>query len=212
MLRLEAQFNITMEYIDIGGGFPSKNRLKGIYLPPEVAVPDINEFAEAIASALEAALPPAKFPMLYLETGRHVVDESGFLITSVIAEKPLPGGTNGYFLDAGVNYLYTSSWYNFNVTPAVRLDASPESCTLYGPLCMNIDVVEESVALPPLPIGTPLVISPVGAYNVTQWMQFIMYRPNVVMIMEDGSVEIIRRKEKLEDIVGCESIPDKLKF
>ena len=114
-------------------------------------------------------------------------------------------------MDAGVNLLYTSTWYNFNISPAVDLGGVPEACTLYGPLCMNIDVVEESAYLPPMPIGTPLVLHPVGAYNATQWMQFITYRPAVVMVMEDGKVELIRRREELQDVIGPEVIPEQLK-
>ena len=43
-------------------------------------------------------------------------------------------------------------------------------------------------------------------------MQFIEYRPNVVMVMEDGTVEIIREKEDLTDIERREKLPDKLKL
>lgn len=212
MLHIEMETGCDIEYLDFGGGFPSKSRLKGIYLPPEVAVPDIDDYAEAISNALAESLPAGRYPRIYFETGRHVVDEAGSLITSVIGQKQLPDGNSGYFLDAGVNMLYTGTWYNYNIAPAVDTGGVPEACTLYGPLCMNIDVVAESTYLPPLPVDTPLVMWPVGAYNVTQWMQFITYRPAVIMIMEDGTTEIIRRKEVLQDVTGPEVIPEKLKF
>jgi len=77
---------------------------------------------------------------------------------------------------------------------------------------MNIDVIDESILLPRLRRGEKLVISPVGAYNVTQWMQFIRYRPKVLMVTEDGSVEIIREKEDLSDIERREILPEKLKL
>ena len=85
-----------------------------------------------------------------------------------------------------------------------------ENYTLYGPLCMNIDVVSQAVSLPDLPIGSQLVLNPMGAYNVTQWMQFITYRPACVMIMLDGTTEIIREREVLKDVMSCEKIPEKL--
>ena len=56
----------------------------------------------------------------------------------------------------------------------------PEATVLYGPLCMNIDVLREQVQLPPLSVGDRVVFRNVGAYNVTQWMQFITMRPAVV--------------------------------
>ncbi|MBU4486387.1 MAG: diaminopimelate decarboxylase [Candidatus Delongbacteria bacterium] len=211
MRRIEKEFEISISYLDFGGGFPSNNKLKGTYLPPEVAIQPIENFIDAIADTLLEELEPKEYPDVYLETGRAIVDEAGWLITTVDAIKRLPDGTKSYIIDAGVNLLYTSSWYNYKVEIDRELHGAYENSIIYGPLCMNIDVVVESAFLPPLPKGTRLILSPMGAYNVTQWMQFIRYRPAVALIMEDGTVEEIRRIETLEDIVGPESIPDKLK-
>ena len=86
-----------------------------------------------------------------------------------------------------------------------------EETTIYGPLCMNIDVLREAIAFPLLKKGDQFVIKRIGAYNMTQWMQFITYRPNVVMIDTSGKVHVIREKEKLENIIGNEKVPDHLK-
>ena len=45
------------------------------------------------------------------------------------------------------------------------------------------------------------------AYNITQSMQFIGLRPAVVLIRLDGSVNVIRRREKLIDIENAEQVP-----
>ncbi|NPA79433.1 MAG: diaminopimelate decarboxylase [Thermotogae bacterium] len=210
--RIEDEYDFKIEYIDVGGGFPSRNRLKGIYLPPDVAVPPIDEYAERITTALLSSLRPGDYPKLILESGRAIVDESGFLITTVHASKRLPDGRRGYVLDAGVNILFTAFWYHFNVEIDREVQGAAEPCILYGPLCMNIDVVDDRAYLPPLPRGTRLILSPVGAYNVTQWMQFIRYRPAVVLVGEDGKVELIREAESLEDIVRRERLPERLKL
>ncbi len=210
MFDIENRFNVSIEYLDLGGGFPSKNKLKGTYLPSDVVTPEIDEYAEKICDTLMRLLPANKYPKLILETGRHIVDEAGFLLTTVFAQKQLSSGVKSYFVDAGINLLYTSTWYNMNIQPAVETKGTPEPVVIYGPLCMNIDVLAESIYMPPLPTGTPLVISPVGAYNVTQWMQFITYRPAVAMVYADGSYGLIRRREKLEDITGPEIIPEHL--
>ena len=55
-----------------------------------------------------------------------------------------------------------------------------------------------------------LFIQPVGAYNIVQSMQFITYRPAVVMIRTDGSCDIIRRKEGLEYVEAQEQLPETL--
>jgi diaminopimelate decarboxylase len=210
--EVEDNFGFKIEYIDIGGGFPSKNKLKGTYLPPDVLVPSVDEFAEKITEALYSNLRPGDFPKLILETGRAIVDEAEYLITTIFASKRLPDGRRAYIADAGVNILFTAFWYKFNIEIDREIQGVNEPAVIYGPLCMNIDVIDEGSMLPPLERGTRLIFSPVGAYNNTQWMQFIEYRPNVVMIMEDGTVEVIREKEDLTDIERREKLPDKLKL
>jgi len=157
-------------------------------------------------------LRPGDFPKLILETGRAIIDEAEYLITTIFASKRLPDGRKAYIADAGVNILFTAFWYKFNIEIDREVQGTNEPSVIYGPLCMNIDVIDDGTMLPPLERGTRLIISPVGAYNNTQWMQFIEYRPNVVMIMEDGSVEIVREREDISDIERRERLPEKLRI
>jgi len=52
-----------------------------------------------------------------------------------------------------------------------------------------------------------VVIGHVGAYNVTQWMQFITERPNVVMVSAKGETALLRRAEGLEAMMALEEMP-----
>ena len=146
-------------------------------------------------------------PELILETGRAVVDEAEWLISSVVANKRLPDGRRGMVVDAGVNIMFTGFWYNHEVRAAHAVEGIPEETVIYGPLCMNIDVMRQSIKLPPLKTGDLLTFWPVGAYNNTQWMQFISLRPAVVMVRSDKRVEIIRQAESLLDVNGPECLP-----
>jgi diaminopimelate decarboxylase len=212
MEATERDTRCSIEYLDIGGGFASRNALQGVYLPPEQMVPGFEQYAEAITDALLDATrgrvaAGKSLPVLVLETGRAVVDDAETLVTSVVGNKRLPDGRRAAILDAGVNVLFTAYWYNHEVRPLRPLDGIAEETVLYGPLCMNIDVVRASVMLPPLSIGEPLAIRPVGAYNNTQWQQFIQYRPAIVMVTESGKVEVIREAERLETINELERVP-----
>jgi len=198
--EVEQEFGCNIEYIDLGGGFASKSNLKGIYQSAEVVVPTADDYAQAITDAIYALNKSEKLPKLYLETGRHLIDEAGFLLTSVWGYKRFPDGKKGYILDAGVNLLYTSTWYNFNIELDKKYDGDNEPSMLNGPLCMNIDIIEENVMLPPLDRGSVLSISPVGAYNYTQSMQFIRYRPAVVLIDNESNVKVIKEADDLETV------------
>jgi diaminopimelate decarboxylase len=148
--------------------------------------------------------------LLLLETGRALVDEAGFLITSVLSVQTSADGGRALIVDAGVNLLYTANWYRMNIDPAQEVSGPMSKTIVYGPLCMNIDVLRDDAPLPAVNAGQQLVIHPVGAYNITQSMQFITYRPRVVMIGADGSVDIIRQRETLESVEALEEVPDRL--
>lgn len=238
-----------IEYLNLGGGFASKARLHCQYLPPEQVTPPFERYAEAICDTIQDLWPTTeKLPRLYLETGRALVDEAGWLISTVVAVKkrsmPDAGleqslaahgktshglaqslaahgkashtmhtvdARNAVVLDAGVNLLYTTAWYQPTILPAKPSSEPLAATTVYGCLCMNIDVIREEAPLPGLTTGDQVVMHPVGAYNVTQSMQFIAYRPAVVMIDEAGGPQLIRRKEDLRYVQEMEEVPAHLR-
>jgi len=210
--NIQKKYNYSIKYLDLGGGFASKNTLKGSFLPGADISPTFDDFAEAITTALiNSPIDPQNLPLLILETGRALVDESGFLIGSVIANKRLSTGKRATIIDVGVNIMFTSFWYEHKITPAQDFTHYTEDTILYGPLCMNIDVIRENINLPLLNKGDNVVIHFVGAYNMTQWMQFITLRPKVVMIDLQGKPHVIRDNETNDTIVSLEKIPDHLK-
>ncbi len=209
--RTDRKHNVMVKYIDIGGGFASRNTLKGAYYQGRDIVPGFDDYAEAIVSALvNSEIPSSKLPVLVLETGRALIDEAGFLLGTVIANKRLSDGRRSLIVDTGVNILFTSFWYEHEIHPARQTSDHLEETTIYGPLCMNIDVVRDAVAFPLLRKGDHFVLKRTGAYNMTQWMQFITYRPKVVLIDINGKPHIIRESEELQTIRGQERIPDHL--
>jgi len=210
-VRIQQKFSKRIHYIDLGGGFPSPNNLKGAYLPGTDLVPPLDEYAEAISSALlNSTLDTNDLPLLILETGRALVDQAGYLLGTVIANKRLTSGKRATILDVGINLLFTSFWYNHKVTPAQDFSDYREDMELFGPLCMNIDVIRENIQLPTMKKGDQVVIQNVGAYNMTQWLQFITLRPNIVMIDGDHKTHVIRQSETVEYINSMEKIPEHL--
>ncbi|HNW73141.1 MAG: hypothetical protein PHP04_13905 [Bacteroidales bacterium] len=210
-LALEQKFKHEIRYIDMGGGFASKNTLKGSYLPGSDTNPSFNDFAEAITTALiNSNFQKDKLPLLILETGRALIDDAGFLLGTVISNKRSSTGRRNTIIDVGINILFTSFWYDHKITPAQSFTQYTEDTCVYGPLCMNIDVVRESTSLPLLNKGEHVVIHNVGAYNMTQWMQFIKFRPNVVLIDMDEKPHLIREKESISNLNDLEQVPPHL--
>jgi diaminopimelate decarboxylase len=208
---VQQKYDHEIKYIDMGGGFASRNTLKGAYLPGQDTNPHFDDFAEAISSALiNSDYRPKTPPLLILETGRALIDDAAWLLGTVIANKRLSDGKRTTIVDFGVNVLFTSFWYEHRISPAQPFTAYTEDTVVYGPLCMNIDVIRENVSMPLLNKGDQVVVHSVGAYNMTQWMQFITLRPKVIMIDTEGRPHVIRQNEVLENLSSLEQIPPHL--
>lgn len=209
-INIKKELKLEMEYLDIGGGYPSRNSLHTQLMPGDTIAPPIEQYAETICSVINRKSGDFKNPpRLILEPGRSVVDECMHLLTTVVAVKERSSGNRAVIVDAGVNLLSASTYYRYEMASDRNSSEAMEEVDIYGALCMQIDVLRKSVRLPVVKTGDIITISKVGAYNFTQSMQFIYPRPAVVLLNE-GKAAIIRRKEKYEDIKGPEIMPARL--
>jgi diaminopimelate decarboxylase len=210
-LVIEREFDNRILYIDMGGGFASLNNLKGAYHSAADTTPGFDQYAEAITGALNrAGFDPENLPMLILETGRALVDDAGYLAGTVLATKRLMDGRKALIFDFGVNLLFTSFWYDHFIHPAQEMTDTTEDAVVYGPLCMNIDMLRDQMQLPLLKKDDHIVVTRVGAYNMTQWLQFITYRPNIVLIGTDHLPHLIRKAETIDAFTQYELTPHHL--
>ena len=203
--------------VDVGGGFPSENAIKPEYDLPggsrrqgDFWRPYADEICSSILDARELF---GGRPRLILEPGRAVVDSSTQLLTTVVAKKHADNEATSVIVDAGVNLLPTTVYYDH---PLTRVSAGRESRSrgrsydVYGPLCMQTDILRRNVAAAQIDVGDVLMVSHVGAYCHSQSMQFIETRPATVMLTDQGPVEI-RRRETWRDVFALDRVPDHLR-
>ncbi len=209
-LRLERELDVEIAHLDLGGGYATRNTLHNTMLPGEAVCATPEEYAAAITAPLRKAADQFKKPpRLFLEPGRILVDEAATMITTVCAVKRISGQQKAALVDCGVHVLPTAYWYDHEVHPVEDHGFGVEDYKLVGPLCMQIDVLRQSVKLPALRAGDMLVIRDVGAYNFSQSMQFIYMRPNYVFAHE-GGVSVVRGVESDQDVRGQECLPQHL--
>lgn len=209
-VRIRESLGIELTYLDIGGGFPSANTLQAQLMPGETITPTPDQYAEVVCDTLQEGV---KFfdepPRLIMEPGRSVVDESMSLLSRVVAVKERENGSRFAIIDAGVNLLPTAYYYKHAISSDRDASQGMEQIDVFGPLCMQIDVIRKGAMLPIVHTGDILTIKNVGAYNFSQSMPFIFTRPAVVLIHE-GTVELLRRAETFDDIKGLECVPPRL--
>ncbi len=205
--QLERELDITIEHLDLGGGYATRNTLHDTMLPGEAVSSTPEEYAAAITGPVRRAAAQFKQkPRLFIEPGRILVDEAAAMITTVRAVKRMTGQQKAALIDCGVHILPTAWWYDHEIRPVEDGGQGLEDYRVVGPLCMQIDVVRKSVELPALKCGDLLVIRDVGAYNFSQSMQFIYMRPNYVLA-HAGGVDVIRRREEDEYVRSEERLP-----
>ncbi len=210
-LLIRDKVGVGVAVLDMGGGYASSNTLRGQMIPGSGTSPTPAMYAEALTEPLIRARDKHDFePMLVLEPGRAMVDECGDMLTSVTSVKPLLGGGRAAIIDAGVNVIPTAYWYDHEVVPVNCSARHTERVKVFGPLCMQIDVIRPEAVLPSPRVGDVYCLRRVGAYNFSQSMQFIYTRPSYLLSLE-GEIHVIRPSESTEDVIGHETIPDILR-
>ena len=165
---------------------------------------------------------------LLLEPGRSVISDAGICLTTVRNKKqrPVSGSSliphpsslpNDVWLltDAGFNILLsmeTYKWY-YHLISAERTDKSHSfPYKVAGPLCDGGDVyfdIEGENRLPPYRLlpkdvqpGEVLALLNCGAYSLAQASQYNgRFLPPVVLIRENGEVELIRKRDGFDDLI-----------
>ncbi len=163
---------------------------------------------------------------LLLEPGRSIIADAGICLTSVRNHKVRPVAeatdhrplTTDHWLltDAGFNILLsmeTYKWYYHLISADRSGEGHNFPYKLAGPLCDGGDVyfdIEGHRRLPDhrlLPQnvqpGQILALLNCGAYSLAQASQYNgRFLPAVVLIKNDGSVEVIRKRETFDDLIS----------
>jgi len=209
-LKIKEKLGIEVNYLDIGGGFPSSNTLHSQLMPGETMSPTPDQYADVICDIISKKADEfSEPPLLILEPGRSIVDESMVLLSKIIAVKERENKSRFAIIDAGVNLLPTAYYYKHTISSNRNAPDKMEQVDIFGPLCMQVDVIRRNISLPRIQTGDILTIKNVGAYNFSQSMPFIFPRPAVVLVNNDR-VEVLRRAETFDDLKGLEKVPERL--
>jgi diaminopimelate decarboxylase len=183
-----------IRWVNAGGGF-------GIAYGAR-AVPSPADYAAAILPAvggLEAEL--------VLELGRYLVGPAGCLLTRLLYRKER-GGRALAIVDAGMTDLLRPALYEaeHRIVPLEEPDLDRVRPTdVAGPICESSDFLGRERPLPPLEPGALLAILDAGAYGMAMASHYNSHpRPAEVWITEGGSVELIRRRETIDDLLAVE--------
>lgn len=194
--ELLIKHGVELEFIDLGGGI-------GIPYKPSQRAIDINIISNQIKEKYfnliqKSNIKPFK---IFLETGRLVIGPHGYLVSKVRHIKESYKTYVG--LDSSMADLMRPGMYGSYHHISVLGKESVNEIEKYdvvGSLCENIDKFAINRELPKLTKNDVVVMHDVGAYGRSKVFNFNgKLRPAEFLLKLDGSFEMIRRAETVED-------------
>jgi diaminopimelate decarboxylase len=182
---------------DLGGGL-------GVRQSHDETYPEPQDFAGALVGRVRAAWPePVR---LILEPGRSLVGRAGLTLYRVGIVKPADGVTyvavDGGMSDNPRPQLYASRYEALLANRADEPAARP--FRIAGKHCESGDVLIDSVVLPEPRRGDLLAVPATGAYTLAMASNYNGVARPAAVLVGDGSAELIRRRETLEDLLRFE--------
>ncbi len=196
VVEISSNLGIKVELVNFGGGI-------GIpYLPGEEAV-DLFNLSKGIKKVYEQkivanGLHPLKLAM---ESGRMITGPYGYLVATVLHKKEIYKNYVG--LDACMANLMRPGIYGayHHITVLGKEDWPHGSIyDVTGSLCENNDKFAINRKLPMVEIGDILVMHDTGAHGHAMGFNYNgKLRSAELLLKADGSVELIRRAETIDD-------------
>jgi diaminopimelate decarboxylase len=140
-------------------------------------------------------------PRLYMESGRYMSGPHGALVVTAINRKDIYRTYIG--VDACMSALMRPGMYGayHHITLPQKLGQKTAGpVDVVGSLCENNDKFAIQRGLPAIVDGDILVIHDTGAHGHAMGFNYNgKLRPKELLLRADGSVELIRREETVED-------------
>lgn len=201
ILNIAEQFE-DLDFIDFGGGFgipyhkqEGQRRL------------DIKSLGDELSEVMmQWSAKYGKKVLFKIEPGRYITAECGVLLGMVHAVKQNNGlcfaGT-----DIGLNALIRPAMYDshhdievYKNLPKAVVEYKP--ITIVGNICESGDIIAKEMRLPVLEEGDIIGVMDAGAYGYSMSSNYNnRLRPAEVLVREDGSTVLIRRRDTFEDLI-----------
>lgn len=196
IVDLYKELGIRFEFANLGGGIgiPYKNEHKPV---------DMKKVSDGIKESYENhivanGLAPLK---IYFESGRVITGPFGYLVSTVLHIKETYKKYVG--LDSSMANLMRPALYGAYHHITVMGKEDKPCKYLYdvtGSLCENNDKFAINRLLPEIEVGDILVIHDTGAHGHSMGFNYNgKTRSAELLLRENGNVELIRRRETLDD-------------
>ncbi len=183
--KLKREFNLELQYVDLGGGFCGG--MKGR--------PEFPDYFPAISEELHKEFSPQKTKLI-VEPGISLLSKATTFVTSIIDVRDIRG--TRYLICDGSRFnidatMIKSSYLYHTVLMGEQNRDLMEKQIITGFTCMECDRLFEMDNLPELQTGDQIIYENVGGYTMSLNPLFIQYFP-AVYVKEENEVREVRSK------------------
>ena len=199
---MRKKYGLELKVLDTGGGFAVQYTL-------DQPAPAIAVFAEQITTTIknECGKLGLNLPKLIIEPGREIVAQAGVAVYTVGTIKEIPDVRTYVAVDGGMGDNVCPAMYGekMEAVLANRMRArQARKVTVCGKFCESGDILIRDIEMPKTVFGDILAIAVSGAYSIPESMNYNAFFKPPVVLLNGGKAKLIRRRETLEDITGCD--------
>ena len=202
--EMRRKHGLELKELDTGGGFAVRYTI-------DKPAPPVATFADKITSTIikECKGFSLELPKLIIEPGREIVAQAGVALYTIGVIKEIPGVRTYVSVDGGMGDNICPALYGEKMEAVLvnRMRARDAGkVTISGKFCESGDILIRDIIMPKIASGDILAIAVAGAYSIPESMNYnAFYKPAVVLV-KNGKAKLIRRRETLADITGCDRL------
>ncbi|NCA92076.1 diaminopimelate decarboxylase, partial [bacterium] len=193
--EINKETGAIFDFVNLSGGI-------GIPYRPDQKANDINIIAKGVEEAYNKCFANSELkPKIFTELGRYMLAPYGMLITKAIHEKHTHKEYIGVD-SCAANLMRPAIYGAYHHITVLGKENSPCDYTydVVGSLCENSDKFAVDRKLPKIDIGDILAIHDTGAHGFSMGYNYNgKLRSAEILLNEDGSFELIRRAETVND-------------
>ncbi len=205
---IKDKFGLNLDTFNIGGGAGIK------YVESDEPI-SIYKIADVVKNSFDENCKKygIEKPHLYIEPGRCIVGTAGMTVYTVGSYKNVPNGRKYVAVDGGMADNIRPALYEaaYTAEKVSDIDVEKETVTLAGRYCESGDILIKNVELPKLQEGDLVCLYDTGAYCYSMSSNYNRTLKPAVVLVKDGTAEIMVKRQTFEELVEDDEIPEILK-
>lgn len=196
---IKAETGHTITELDLGGGFGIKYTEKDSPVDFEKYMKPVSEKIKEMAASLELPVP-----FVLIEPGRSIAGAEAVTLYTVGGVKNIPDVRTYVSVDGGMtdNPRYILYQAEYTALCANKADNPRDmKVTIAGKCCESGDLIQENTMIQQIEKDDILAVLSTGAYNYSMSSNYNRVPRPAVLMVKDGNVRTIIKRETYEDVV-----------